>query len=98
MAVNALEAMPNGGRLRVEARREGSRAHVVLRDTGSGIAAEALPRLCEADFSTKDGGSGIGLHVARAVVELHGGEIRVESDLGRGTDVFVLVPLAEGGA
>ena len=98
VAVNALEAMPNGGRLRVEARREGSRARVALRDTGSGIAPETLPRLCDADFSTKDGGSGIGLHVARAVVELHGGEIRVESALGRGTDVFVLVPLAEGGA
>ena len=55
-------------------------------------------RLCDAEFSTKDGGSGIGLHVARAVVELHGGEIRIESELGRGTDVLVLVPLAEGGA
>ena len=98
VAVNALEAMPRGGRLRVEARRDGKRARVALRDTGAGIAPEALPRLCDPDFSTKDGGSGIGLHVARAVVELHGGEIRVESDLGRGTDVLVIVPLAEGAA
>jgi len=63
-----------------------------------GIAADALPRLCDPEFSTKDGGSGIGLHVARAIVELHGGEFRIESDLGRGTDVLVLMPLAEGGA
>ncbi len=98
VAVNALEAMPNGGRLTVEARREGKRARVALRDTGPGIAPEALPRLYDAEFSTKNGGSGIGLHVARALVELHGGEIEIASALGRGTDVEVIVPLAAGGA
>jgi len=98
VAVNALEAMPHGGRLTVEARRDGKRARVALRDTGPGIAPEALPRLYDAEFSTKNGGSGIGLHVARALVELHGGEIEVASALGRGTDVEVIVPLAGGGA
>jgi signal transduction histidine kinase len=98
VAVNALEAMPHGGHLTVEARREGKRARVALRDTGPGIAPEALPRLYDAEFSTKKGGSGIGLHVARALVELHGGEIEIESALGRGTDVRVVVPLAAGGA
>jgi signal transduction histidine kinase len=98
VAVNALEAMPNGGRLTVEARREGKRARVALRDTGPGIAPEALPRLYDAEFSTKNGGSGIGLHVARALVELHGGEIEIASALGRGTDVEVTVPLAAAGA
>jgi signal transduction histidine kinase len=98
VAVNALEAMPHGGRLTVEARRDGMRACVALRDTGPGIPAEALPHLYDPDFSTKNGGSGIGLHVARALVELHGGEIRIESDPGRGTDVRVVVPLTMGGA
>ena len=98
VAVNALEAMPRGGHLTVEARRNGTQASVALRDDGPGIPPEALPRLFDPDFSTKDGGSGIGLHVARAVVELHGGEIRVESEPGRGTDVRVTVPLAAGGA
>jgi signal transduction histidine kinase len=98
VAVNALEAMPKGGRLTLEARREGKRARVALRDTGPGIAPEALPRLYDAEFSTKNGGSGIGLHVARALVELHGGEIEIESAVGRGTDVEVIVPLAAGGA
>jgi signal transduction histidine kinase len=98
VAVNALEAMPGGGRLTVEARRDGARARVALRDTGPGIAPDALPRLFDFEFSTKNGGSGIGLHVARALVELHGGEIEVASAPGRGTDVEVVVPLAGGGA
>lgn len=98
VAVNALEAMPRGGRLTLEARRDGRRARVALSDSGPGIPPEALPRLYDPDFSSKDGGSGLGLHVARALVELHGGEIRVESALGRGTDVRVFVPLAIGGA
>ena len=98
VAVNALEAMPNGGRLTLEARRDGAQAQVALRDDGPGIPAEALPRLYDPDFSTKEGGSGIGLHVARALVELHGGDIRVESAPGRGTCVRVVVPLAAGGA
>jgi signal transduction histidine kinase len=96
VAVNALEAMPSGGRLIVEARQDGGCASVALRDNGPGIPPEALPHLFDPDFSTKDGGSGIGLHVARALVELHGGEIRVESEPGHGTRVRVLVPLAPG--
>ena len=97
IAVNALEAMPRGGRLSVEARAEGTRALVSLCDNGPGISAEALPRLFDRDFSTKDGGSGIGLHVARALVELHGGQISVDSQPGQGTDVRVVVPLAVAG-
>ena len=98
VAVNALEAMPRGGRLIVEARPDGTRASVALRDNGPGIPPEALPHLFDPDFSTKDGGSGIGLHVARALVELHGGEIRVESEPGHGTDVRVPSPSPAGGA
>ena len=94
VAVNALEAMPRGGRLTLEVRRDGTRARVALRDNGPGIPPESLPRVYDPDFSTKDGGSGIGLNVARALVELHGGEIHVQSAIGRGTDVRVLVPLA----
>jgi signal transduction histidine kinase len=94
VAVNALEAMPRGGRLTVEARRDGRRVLVALRDTGPGIPRDALPRVYDPDFTTKQGGSGIGLHVARAVVELHGGEIGVASRPGRGTEVRVAVPLS----
>lgn len=98
VAVNALEAMPHGGRLRLEARRDGTWARVAVRDSGPGIPAAALPRVYDPEFTTKDGGSGIGLHVARAAVELHGGEIGVSSRPGHGTAVHVAVPLAPGAA
>jgi signal transduction histidine kinase len=98
ISVNALEAMPRGGRLTLEARAVAGSVRVVLRDTGPGIGPAALERIYDLDFSTKEGGSGIGLYVARALVELHGGEIRVESTPGRGTDVTVSLPLAAGAA
>ena len=94
VTVNALEAMPRGGRLVVETRREERRVTVTFADSGPGIPAEDLARIYEPDFSTKEGGSGIGLYVARALVELHGGEIHVESAPDRGTRVLVYLPLA----
>ena len=92
VAVNALEAMPKGGRMRIEMERREDCVRVTVRDTGPGIPAELLARIYESDFTTKGGGSGIGLYVARAVVELHGGSIEAHSS-GRGTDVQVDLPL-----
>ena len=95
VAVNALEAMPRGGRLTVVARREEGQAVVEIADTGPGIPKDALERIYEPDFSTKEGGSGIGLYVARALVELHGGLIRVESPSRAGAPGSVTsLPLA----
>jgi signal transduction histidine kinase len=93
IAVNALEAMPKGGRMQIEMERREDRVRVAVRDTGPGIPAELLARIYESDFTTKGGGSGIGLYVARAVVELHGGSIEAHSTAGRGTDVQVDLPL-----
>jgi signal transduction histidine kinase len=93
VAVNALEAMPKGGRMRIELERREDCARVAVRDTGPGIPAELLARIYDSDFTTKGGGSGIGLYVARAVVELHGGSIEAHSTVGRGTDVQVDLPL-----
>lgn len=92
--VNALEAMADrGGKLDVRMSLNGSRVGVAIQDTGPGIPRDVLARIYELDFSTKGGGSGIGLYVARSLVELHGGEIRVESKPGRGTAVEVELPL-----
>jgi two-component system sensor histidine kinase FlrB len=92
VAVNALEACLGGPLARS---RRVDPGQIALRDTGPASAA-ALPRVCDLDFTTKDGGSGIGLYVARAVVELHGGEIGVVSRFGYGTAVLVAVPLVSG--
>jgi len=93
VAVNALEAMPNGGRVWLELYSEGGTARIRVKDTGAGIPPDVLARIYEMDFSTKGGGSGIGLYVARALVQLHGGEIQVQSREGGGTTVEVSLPV-----
>ena len=93
VAVNALEAMPQGGRMWIEMQECPDRVRIAFRDTGPGIPAELLARIYESDFTTKGGGSGIGLYVARTVVELHGGAIEAHSAPGEGTTVAIDLPL-----
>jgi signal transduction histidine kinase len=96
IAVNALEAMPAGGRMGVEMQTLESAVTVRISDTGPGIPEEVLARIYERDFTTKGTGSGIGLYVARALVEMHGGEIHVDSH-ERGTMVEVRLPIVVRG-
>jgi signal transduction histidine kinase len=93
IAVNALEAMPKGGRMSLEMQVEGSRVKVGIVDTGKGIPSDVLARIYERDFTTKGTGSGIGLYVARTLVEMHGGAIETESHEGQGTRVEVVLPI-----
>ena len=62
-------------------------------DNGPGMAPEVRERVFEAYFSTKDGGSGLGLAIVKHNVEIYGGEIRVESELGRGTRFILTFPV-----
>ena len=92
---NAIDAMPGGGTLRIEAAREGAMAVVRVIDTGTGIPPEIQPRIFEAFFTTKSVGEGTGLGldiVQRIVVQQHGGRIDVESRPGR-TAFTVRLPL-----
>jgi signal transduction histidine kinase len=93
ITVNALEAMPGGGRVAIEVEADRDRARVKISDAGPGIAPELLSRIYESDFTTKGGGSGIGLYVAHALVQMHGGAIQVQSEPGQGTRVTVELPL-----
>ena len=89
---NALEAMPDGGMLRVSAERQDGWARVRIEDSGVGIADTDLPHVFRLYFTTKKDGSGIGLAVVHRIVQLHGGDLRVDSSVGEGTVVTVSLP------
>lgn len=94
LVMNALGAMPKGGTLRLASRLVPSTGEVRLRvqDDGAGIAPEALPRLFEPFFTTREGGHGLGLAISRSIVERHKGRIEVESQLGRGSAFTIVLP------
>ena len=85
LCLNAIEAMPEGGELTVAAAASGTTLTISVSDTGEGIAATALPHLFEPFFSTKSGGSGLGLALVDRIVRDHGGEIDVRTAPERGT-------------
>jgi signal transduction histidine kinase len=92
LAVNALEAMPRGGALTIDLAVCDAKAVVAIADSGPGIAPELGEKIFTMHFTTKRGGTGIGLYVARAVVESNGGEIRVSSEPGQGATFRVELP------
>ena len=91
--LNALEAMPGGGQLEIEVTATGREARVQIRDTGPGMAPETLNRIWDLHFTTKEDGTGIGLHVSRTILEALGGAVHVESEVGHGTCFTVTLPV-----
>lgn len=99
LCLNAAQAMPEGGTLEVGAAPQGEGAVLVtVRDTGVGIAPADLERAFEPFFTTREGGSGLGLPITRQIVMAHGGELWLESEPGRGTTAHVRLPRAKGAA
>ncbi len=98
---NAIKFTEPGGSVEVVTERRGDRVRVEVRDTGAGIPPEQLPRIFETfrqgdgSATRRHGGLGIGLAMARHIVELHGGTIGVESEVGRGSTFHVELPGAE---
>jgi signal transduction histidine kinase len=101
---NAVRFTPQGGRVTFSARPDDGSIEIAVADTGSGIPPEHLPRLFERFYRADparargDGGTGIGLAIARSVVEAHGGTIRAQSEPGRGSVFTFDLPAANGGA
>jgi len=95
---NALDACTNGGTITVRTYVSGQKdpvVHIDIWDTGEGIAAEHLPRAFDPFFTTKaiGKGTGLGLGIARRVIEEHGGKIVLDSEVGKGTRISFLIPL-----
>jgi two-component system phosphate regulon sensor histidine kinase PhoR len=95
---NSLRYTPPGGRITCVTRRTGSAIAVSIRDNGSGITSDHLPRIFERFYradqsrSREEGGTGLGLAIVKHLVEAHGGRVFAESQRGRGTTVTCLFP------
>jgi signal transduction histidine kinase len=90
-------AMPEGGRITVETSHLADQGAVrmVVRDTGSGIAPEVLPKIFDPFFTTKPDGTGLGLSISHGIVQDHGGTIDVRSEPGQGATFTLTFPLAD---
>jgi signal transduction histidine kinase len=91
-ALEAAQAMDGGGQLVVRTRAAGLGVLLELIDTGPGMNAETLGKIFQAFYTTKQGGSGLGLPTARKIIEAHGGTIDIETAPGRGTKVTIWLP------
>jgi signal transduction histidine kinase len=92
VAINALDAMSDGGALEMVVEALPEEAEVRISDTGPGIPEEMLRRIFDMHYTTKTTGTGIGLYLARSIVEAHGGEITVENRPGRGSEFKLRLP------
>nr|WP_232530265.1 MULTISPECIES: ATP-binding protein [Rosistilla] len=103
LVINARQAMPEGGTISIglKTNAEANEVLLTVRDSGSGIPQDQLPNIFEPFFSTKSGpdasgkgGTGLGLSACRDIIQEHGGRIRVESTVGRGTAFIIRLPVA----
>jgi len=90
---NALEAMPDGGRLDVVTRLGRNAVEIEVRDTGEGIRPEDIGRIFDPFFTTKDVGTGLGLPLTKQIIHEHGGQITCESIVNQGTTFTITLPL-----
>lgn len=92
--LNALQAMPSGGKLTVQTgrREQGGEVFAVLTDTGTGIPPEEIGRIFEPFYTTRPEGSGLGLAISYGIVERHGGRIEVQSRIGQGSTFTIVLP------
>jgi two-component system heavy metal sensor histidine kinase CusS len=93
---NSLRFTPDGGAIRISVAERNEHSEISVSDTGSGIAAEHVPRVFDrfyrADSSRSSHGAGLGLALVKSIVDLHGGSARMQSELGRGTTVTLIFP------
>ncbi|MEZ5402770.1 MAG: ATP-binding protein [Bryobacteraceae bacterium] len=96
LVINSIQAMEGRGTIRIEAAREASEEafSIAVTDTGCGVPPDELPRIFDPFYTSREGGTGLGLPVAANIVEQHGGQIAAENDAGGGLTVRVVLPMA----
>jgi signal transduction histidine kinase len=92
LVLNALDAMPQGGKLTLRTRGEDGKVLIEVADTGSGLTAEECERIFTPYYTSKERGTGLGLAIVQSVVSDHGGRILVRSEPGRGTMFVIELP------
>ena len=95
---NAFQAMPDGGQVRVSARRDGTGAIISVEDGGPGVDAELAARIFDPFFTTKEGGTGLGLAIVQRLVEAHDGRVSIDNVPGGGARVTIEIPDGEAAA
>ncbi len=91
--LNAIQAMPNGGKLTVTSTIKDNITEIVIQDTGVGISKNNLKKMFTPYFSTKNSGIGLGLTNTKRIIEAHKGTINIESKIGKGTTITINIPL-----
>jgi signal transduction histidine kinase len=93
--LNGMQAMPGGGEISIQAESRGGEIALSFIDTGAGIPPEVQAKIFRPFFSTRPGGSGLGLPTTRKIVEAHGGRIEVQSEPGHGTKFTIILPVSQ---
>ncbi|MGX6444799.1 ATP-binding protein [Neobacillus sp. K501] len=93
---NAIEAMPDGGKLMIKVKvLEGNKMNILVQDEGCGIDSAIIDNLGEPFFTTKKEGTGLGLMVTNQIIKDHNGKLNIESSLGKGTKVNIMLPILQ---
>ncbi|HEV8430199.1 MAG TPA: ATP-binding protein [Pyrinomonadaceae bacterium] len=92
LVLNAVQAMPNGGRLMISTGSGGKKIWMVIKDTGAGMSPERIKQIFEPFNTTKSRGLGLGMPYAQKIIQQHGGQIIVQSGQGKGTQVRIELP------
>ncbi len=94
LLINAVQSMDDGGELLIRASKAQGKVQVEVIDTGSGMKPDTLSKIFQVYYSTKKGGSGLGLPTTRRIIHEHGGTIRAESEPGKGTRFIITLPMS----